>query len=275
MSDLQKVSVVSLERPGFRAGIRALFDGYRYLFRTPDVWLPALVPIVLSGILVVTFGTTFVKGALWLVSTYIAPNDPNMLWAIVLVFFRIVAVILGLTVSFFLAFALAKPLSGPILERIVRRVSTDLGAPEWPTPTLVQDVFRSLQSTVVALVFTLPFLLPLVAIGILFPPAAVVTTPLQFIVTALGAAWDFCDYPLSIRGTRVADRIEFVRRNKGAIAGFGLGLGLLLLLPCSLIIVLPAGVIGAAHLTVALEKWEALDKQRRLEPNVPSKVLRG
>jgi CysZ protein len=263
MSNLQKVSVVSIERPGFRAGIAALFDGYRYLFRTPDIWLPALVPIVVSGILVAIFGVACVNGALWLVSKYLGHKDPNMLWTIVLVFFKFVAVLLGLTVALFLAFGLAKPLSGPILERIARRVSTDLGAaPDWPTPTLVQDVLRSLQSTVLALVFTLPLLVPLVAIGIIFPPAAVITTPLQFMVTALGAAWDFCDYPLSIRGTRVADRIEFVRRNKGAIAGFGLGLGLLLLLPCSLIIVLPAGVIGAAHLTVAIEKWEAMEKPR-------------
>lgn len=263
MSNLQKASVVSIERPGFREGVGALFNGYRYLFRTPDVWLPSMVPIVISVILSSIFGIMGVKGALWLVSTYLKGNDPSILWAIVLVLFKILAVLLGLIGALFLAFALAKPLSGPILERIVRRVSTDLGAPEWPAPTLFQDVVRSLQSTVVALIFTLPLLIPLVAIGIIFPPAAVITTPLQFVVTAIGAAWDFCDYPLSIRGTGVAERIEFVRRNKSAVVGFGLGLGLLLLLPCSLIIVLPAGVIGAAHLTVALEKWEALDKQRR------------
>ncbi len=262
MSNLQNVSVVSVERPGFRAGMGALFDGYRYLFRTPDVWPLALVPVVIAGILASIFGIIGVKGALLLVTKYLTRDDPNMLWTITLVIFRIVAVLLGLIVALFLAFALGKPLSGPILERIVRRVSTDLGAPEWPTPTLVQDVYRSLQSSVLALVFTLPLLVPLMAIGILVPPAAVITTPLQFIVTAMGAAWDFCDYPLSIRGTGVAERIEFVRRNKRAVVGFGLGLGLLLLLPCSLIIVLPAGVIGAAHLTVVLEKWEAMAKQR-------------
>jgi CysZ protein len=187
--------------------------------------------------------------------------ESSVLGAIAMVVFQILAVLLGLVVALFLAFALGKPLSGPILERMVRRVSSDLGAPEWPTPTLAQDVFRSLQSSLLALIFTLPLLVPLVVIGFVVPAAAVVTVPLQFVVTAMGAAWDFCDYPLSIRGTRVGDRIEFVRRNKRAVIGFGLGLGLLLLLPCTLIFVLPAGVIGAAHLTVALEKWEALNKQ--------------
>jgi CysZ protein len=262
MNNPQNASLVLLERPGFRAGFRALFDGYRYLFRTPDIWLLAMVPIVIALVLASIFGVLAVKGALLLVAKYMTPNEPSMYWTIALAISKIVAVLLGLAAALFLAFALGKPLSGPVLERIVRRVSTDLGAPVWPTPTLAQDVFRSLQSTVVALVFTLPILVPLVAIGIIFPPAAVVTTPLQFIVTAMGAAWDFCDYPLSIRGTRVVERIEFVRRNMRAVAGFGLGLGLLLILPCTLILVLPAGVIGAAHLTVTLEKWEAMAKQR-------------
>lgn len=262
MNDVQKAAVVLPERPGFGAGLRSLFDGYRYLLSTPDIWPLAIVPIAVALILASIFGFLAVKGALWLVAQYLTHPDAGTLWTILVVILRIVAVLVALIVALFLAFALGKPISGPVLERIVRRVSTDLGAPSWPAPTLAQDVYRSLQSTLVALVFTLPFLIPLVAIGVIFPAAAVVTTPLQFIVTALGAAWDFCDYPLSIRGTAVFERIEFVRRNKWAVAGFGFGLGLLLLLPCTLLIVLPAGVIGAAHLTVLLETWEASEKKR-------------
>lgn len=254
---LVAVTGQSTERPGFRAGIKALFDGYRYLFRHPDVWPLAIVPIFVALILAGIFGVLAVNGALWLVAKYMTRENPSAYWAIAVVIANVVAVLMALFVALFGAFALGKPLSGPVLERLVRRVSTDLGAPEWPTPTFLQDIFRSLQSTFVALVFTLPIVIPLVIIGLVFPVAAVVTTPLQFIVAGIGAAWDFCDYPLSIRGTGVSERIEFVRRNIRAVLGFGLGLGLLLLLPCSLILVLPAGVIGAAHLTVLLEKWEA------------------
>lgn len=260
MNELRSAAVVTTERPGFRAGLRALFDGYRYLWKTPDIWPLAIVPIVVALVLSGIFGIVGVKGALWLVAEYMTRDEAGISWTITLVVVKVLAVLLGLGVALFLAFALGKPLSGPVLEKIVRRVSTDLGAPAWPAPTLGQDVYRSLQSTLVALVFTLPILVPLVVIGLLVPPAAVVTTPLQYAVTAMGAAWDFCDYPLSIRGTRVAERIEFVRRNSSAVAGFAFGLGLLLFLPCTLLIVLPAGVIGAAHLTVVLEKWEASAK---------------
>lgn len=247
MSNLQAAAVVSSERPGFGAGIRALFDGYRYLFRTPDIWPLAIVPIIVALILSAFFGIIVVDGALLLVKKYLAHDDAGFLWKMTVVIIKIVTTLLGLVVALFLAFALGKPLSGSVLEKIVRRVSTDLGAPEWPTPTLAQDIYRSLQSTLVALVFTLPILVPLVVLGMVFPAIAVITTPLQFLVTAIGAAWDFCDYPLSIRGEPVARRIEFVRRNMRAVIGFGLGLGLLLLLPCTLLIVLPAGVIGAAR----------------------------
>ncbi len=89
-------------------------------------------------------------------------------------------------------------------------------------------------------------------------PASVVVVPLQLAVTALGGAWDLCDCPLSIRGVPVAERIDFVRRNLAAVMGFGFGLALLSFLPCALLIVLPAGVLGAARLVVARwSRWEA------------------
>lgn len=253
--------VVASERPGFRAGLRSFFEGYRYLFRTPDIWPLAIVPVVIALILSSIFGVLSVKGALWLVTKYLTRDNPSTYWLIALVLLKIIAALVGVFVALFLAFALGKPLSGPIFERIVRRVSNDLGAPEWPAPTVLEDIYRSLQSTLLALLLTVPILIPLVVIGIIFPVAAVITTPLEFAVTAFGAAWDFCDYPLSIRGTRVLERFEFFRRNKSAVAGFALGLGLLLLLPCTLVLVLPAGVIGAAHLVVMLEKWESNAKQ--------------
>jgi CysZ protein len=41
-----------------------------------------------------------------------------------------------------------------------------------------------------------------------------------------------------------------------AHAGFGFGLGLLSLVPCALLLVLPAGVAGAARLTRRIELFE-------------------
>jgi CysZ protein len=93
-------------------------------------------------------------------------------------------------------------------------------------------------------------------VSFFFPPAAVVTFPLKLLVLALLVAWDLCDYPLSIRGLPVAERIAFVTRNLTAMVGFGFGLGLLSLIPCALVLVLPAGVAGAARLTRRIEVFE-------------------
>ncbi len=69
------------------------------------------------------------------------------------------------------------------------------------------------------------------------------------------------DEPLSIRGVPVRDRVAFMGRNAGAMVGFGVGLALLSLLPCLLLLAIPAGVAGATRLIATLERAEG----RRLE----------
>lgn len=245
------------ERPGLRAGLWAVFDGYKYLFRTPDLWLLAFVPALVALLCALFFGVIAVKASPLLVAWLIKTPGTSALWSVLLVVVHILVTLLLLAFSLALALALGKPLSGPALERIVRRVEADLGAPAWPEPSLLQDVWRSLQSTLVAFVATAPLLVLLSLLSFFFAPAVVITFPLQIAVTALGGAWDFCDYPLSIRGVRVSERLHFVRRNWLSVLGFGLGLALLSLLPCSLVLVVPAGVIGAARLVVHLERFEA------------------
>ncbi|HLM76574.1 MAG TPA: hypothetical protein VK459_27920, partial [Polyangiaceae bacterium] len=68
--------------------------------------------------------------------------------------------------------------------------------------------------------------------------------------------WDLCDYPLSIRGVGVGERVAFFGRNIKAVLGFGVGLALVSLVPCLIVLVLPAGVAGAARLVVGIERWE-------------------
>ncbi len=150
-------------------------------------------------------------------------------------------------------FGIAQPLSGPALNRIVRRAEADLGAAgsmgAWPPSSFAEDVGRALQSIALSYAIRLPILAVLYAITFFFPPAAVVTFPIKLVVLGLVVAWDLCDYPLSIHRVPVAARVAFVSRNLRAMVGFGFGLGLLSLLPCALVLVLPAGVAGrrAAH----------------------------
>ncbi|MDI1443312.1 EI24 domain-containing protein [Polyangium sp. 6x1] len=250
-------ALVPLERPGFGAGLKAVLGGYGYLFRTPDIWPLALVPTGIALVLTIVLGTVGVKLAPSLVALLVKEPGTGALWAVLGVALKVLSVVVTLVAALAVSFALAKPLSGPALERMVRRAEADLGAPTWSEVGFFADMWRALQSSLVALAFTAPILVVLGLLGFFFPPVSVVVFPLQFAVTALAGAWDLCDCPLSIRGVPVGARIDFVRRNIGAVMGFGLGLALLSFLPCALLIVLPAGVLGAARLVVMLERYEA------------------
>ncbi|WP_437333275.1 EI24 domain-containing protein [Sorangium sp. So ce394] len=254
---------VPLERPGFGAGLKAMLGGYGYLFRTPDLWPLALVPTGIALVLTVVLAIVGVKLAPSLVELIVKEPGTGGLWTVLMAVLRILSVAVVLVAAVAISFGLAKPLSGPALERMVRRAEADLGAPAWPEVGFFADMWRALQSSLVALAFTLPILIVLGVVGFLFAPATVVVVPLQLAVAALAGAWDLCDCPLSIRGVPVAARIEFVRRNLAAVMGFGFGLALLSFLPCSLLIVLPAGILGAARLVVTLERWEATKQAPR------------
>ncbi|MDC0749424.1 EI24 domain-containing protein [Polyangium mundeleinium] len=256
-------ALVPFERPGFGAGLKAVLGGYGYLFRTPDLWPLALIPTGIALVLSIVLGISGVKLAPALVALIVKEPGTGALWTVLGVVLQVFSIVVMLVAALAVSFALAKPLSGPALERMVRRAEADMGAPTWPEVGLLDDMWRALQSSLVALAVTAPILILLGVLSFFFAPLSVVAFPLQLAVAALAGAWDLCDCPLSIRGVPVGARIEFVRRNIGAVMGFGLGLALLSFLPCTLLIVLPAGVLGAARLVVMLERYEAAGQQPR------------
>ena len=244
------------EKPGFRAGIAAFFGGLGFIVRTPGVWPLAMVPVavalVLSGALV-TAAIAFVPG--WIAALIGASSGAGR---VAVGITEVLGTVLASLAGVVAGFALAQPLSGPALERIVRRHEAELGAPAWPPTSAVSDVLRSLQSVAVSFLFAAPLFALLFVLDLTIPGAAVVCVPLKVVLTAILIAWDLLDYPLSIRGVAVGKRVAFVGRNVGAMLGFSLGLALLSFLPCLLLLLLPAGGAGAARLTFELERYERL-----------------
>lgn len=248
-------------RPGFVAGSRALLGGFGFVLGTPSVWPLALVPVVIGAGLtaVIGFGAVhFVPG--WIAGAIGATTTAGRVAAMLL---EIAATALGLAAALVFGFGLAQPLSGPALAGLVRRQRVALGAPSPPEIAFWTDVGRSLQSVLLGLAVGAPILALLFLLSWLFPPAVIVTVPLKLLVMAALLAWDLCDYPLSIAGFPIARRLAFFRRNLGAVIGFGFTLAVLALVPCALLLVLPAGVAGAARLTLAIERLEPSDDRRR------------
>lgn len=251
---------IDTEAPGFGAGVGSLFSGLRFVTSTPAAWPLAMVPVFFFVVITIAIG---VAGEA-LLPAWITPMLGK--WATAAhgagaVAVKIVVAALSVAAGAVLGFLLAQPLSGPALERIVRQVEASLGAPAWPETGLLADVWRSLEGLLLTTALTLPVLGALFVIDLIFPPAAIVTTPLKFLIAALMLAWDLCDYPLSMRGMPIRERFAFLRRHAAAVLGFGLGLGLLSLIPCALLVALPVGVAGATRLVVRLERWET---RRRL-----------
>lgn len=243
------------ERPGFGAGVGALFSGFGFVITNPAVWPFALVPVVVlvvvaSGVSV--GGYELISRPLVAAVHHWSSLPQGAVTGVAKVLAGAVAILVGLLVGA----ALAQPLSGPALERIVRRVETKLGMPTWPETSLAVEIGRSIEGLLVTATLALPIFAFLFLIDLLFPPAVIVTTPIKVAVTALTCAWDLCDYPLSIHGVGIRARVALLRRHIGAVFGFGLGIALLSLLPCALLLALPAGVAGATRLIARIEAWE-------------------
>jgi CysZ protein len=258
-------ALVLPKRPGFLHGVRALLGGFGFVLGRPGVWPLAAVPVGVALALTILLSWAGIRLATSLLGRVsLGASTAAGVVAFVLELLATLAVVL---VAALVGFGLAQPLSGAAHERIVRRVEASMGAPAWPEPPALEGIVRSLQSVLVAAAIGLPVFGVLLVVGLVVPGAAVVTFPLKLLATALLAAWDLCDYPLSIRGLPIGERVARVRRHAGAMLGFGFGIALVGLVPFALVLVLPAGVAGAARLMVDLERWdEASGGARALSP---------
>lgn len=239
-----------IERPGFLTGTRELFAGLGFVARTPAIWPLALVPVAVAGVTTTAVGATLASIVLPRVAALLGPH------AVLAVLAEILAAVLVVIVAALIGAAVAQPLSGPALNRIVRRVEADVGAPAWPDTGFVEDMGRALGSMLVGYMFGIPLLVVLSIVSLLVPPAVFVTFPLKILVLALLFAWDFCDYPLSIHGMPLGARLNLVVRHARVMIGFGFGIALISLIPCALFFILPVGVAGAARLTRRIERFE-------------------
>jgi CysZ protein len=263
-------SAVLVEQPGFLTGTKSLFQGMAWLAKNPSAWPLAMVPMVIAMVITLAlsyasfrFVPGWIGGAIGAGGGTLAKVGAGVL--------KVLATALAVMLSSLVAFALAQPLSGAALEALVRRQEADMGLPPRPETNFIADVLRSLQSLAIGYGFGLPMIAMLFGLSILLPFASVILFPLKIFVAACAIAWDICDYPMTIRGLRVSDRVALLMRNKKAVFGFALGLALAALVPCVLFLFLPGGVCGAARLIATIETWEESQGRARLQsPNAPA-----
>lgn len=237
-----------------------MFSGARFLLDTPRVWPHACVPALVLVVLAAGLGW----GAIALTRSTLEgwlghpESDLGRAGASLLAFAgSVLAALLGL----FLALVLTPPLSSPALERIVERWERQAGVPARAPLGIWREIGCGVRAQAVAAVFALPILALLWVLELVFSPAVFVTVPLRFVVTAFGIAWNLFDYPLTLRGVRMRDRMRLVARYKAAALGFGTGFALLFWIPCCGVLMLPVGVAGATRLV-----WRILESDETLLP---------
>jgi len=243
----------AVPRPTFADGVVSLFGGVRFVVMTPSVWPLALVPMIAATVVTVILAVLAISHVPAAITTWLGPAASTFgtLGHGIVAFF---ATVLALVIALVLGFSLAQPLSGPALEAIVRRQEAVLGLAPRPPAGFVREVLHALQSLVIGLTLGLPPLALLLFLSLIFPAAAIVLVPLKILLASFIAAWDLCDYPMSLRGMPMRRRLALLFHHRGAVLGFGVGMALAGLVPPLAFVLLPAGVAGATRLMHRVER---------------------
>lgn len=245
----------STARPslGLSAGAATVFRSIGFLMRRPDLWPAALVP----GVVLLALSAAAVAASIrWVrpmvhhawgetASVWARAGAEASAWAAV-----VAAAVLGTAV----ALLLTPPLSAPALETIVGARERELGAPERRALGFWAEILCGLKAQLLALGFAVPAVLLLWLVDLVWPPALVVTVPVRIVVSALAIAWNLLDYPLTLRGWSMRERLALLRRHSAACLGFGLAFAALFSIPCFSVLMLPIGVAAAAEMTARMTR---------------------
>lgn len=240
----------------FAYGAFAIVRGFGFLWRTPASWpfaaIPVLLCILLSGLAIagsIHYVPRLLDG-LW-------PELANTLGAFGAGAVRVAGVALAAVLGVLAAVFLTPPLSAPALERLVLLRERELGVASRPAVSLFREVWCALQAQLLALAVVGPVFALLWLVTWLFPPASVVTLPLDLLLLALLTAYSLLDYPLSLRGVSVRERLRLMRGGSALVLGFGSAIALLFAVPLLPLLLLPAAVAAAADVSVQLERRAA------------------
>jgi len=237
---------------GFWRGFVAPFGAARRLLGQPQAWPWLLVPALVF--LLLELG--FVALSWRFLKPWVSEQLTHVDWLPGVLAFGAswLAAALAVVLGWLLAMFLAPLLSAPALERIVGFTELELRAPARAPLGFVAEFWCGARALLSSLAITLPLVLVLSLLELLFPPFAVVSFPLKLLLGALGVAWGLFDYPLTLRGIGARQRFRFMSKHFSVVLGFGCTFSLLFWLPCFGVLMLPVGVAAATRLYWEIER---------------------
>jgi uncharacterized protein involved in cysteine biosynthesis len=218
-------------------GASYFFRGIGKLFRHPTLFALALIPIVLTIVLIVALAW----GGAYLLGNWLAQNVGMGLTD------RLLLQTLVVLATLFLAYLIYLPLTriflAPISERLSLRTTKLTGQQTIAENELL--FFRAIGEGLKLVALQLIVVAIILPLTILLPPLGV---PLGIVAAICFCGVDFLDVPLSLRGYNFRDKWRWWKQNFPLVLGFSLAGYVLLHIPLVNLLTLPVGVVGASLL---------------------------
>jgi CysZ protein len=234
------------------AGFAAPWRGLVFLGARPRTWALALVPALIASVLFVFFGWLLVRGSTGWIAALIPKGDAAQTtgrdWGSFVVRWLLdgVVIILSLAVALYTSLTLASPLSAKPLEALVRVRDEERGAATYPTTAWTTSSARALGAGLVGLAVSIVVTIIVTVLNLVVPAFAVATAPIGALLSGYVVAWNLLDYPLGLRAMTLRDRARWMGAHMTLMTGFAVSSFLFLFVPGLGLLLLPAGVVGAA-----------------------------
>lgn len=226
---------------GFISGVASVPRGIGRVLSDAPLRKLALIPLLITAVLYVAAIVALVWwGADLLDWAWPKPSEGwlKWLWYVVLP----LGVLLIVVVFALLFSTVAEAVGGPFYDKMAIRVLEGEGIPAKDPGLLggtIPDILRSLLFVAAAVGFGVLSFIPVVGI-----PCAVVGTAIAWVGLAAAAV----NPALLVTGYGIGGRLRFFLRSLGALAGMGLAIGVVLMVPLAGLIAIPGSVVGASAL---------------------------
>lgn len=238
----------------------------RLLLRERRLWLPTLVPVLLSlaafatavGLVVGYAGELHGLATDWMPEltasawyAWIWVGPVRLLLAVLGALLFLAMAALALVVAYLLASLLASPFHDWLSQRVERLVTGDLDdASEPGLAGALRDGLRSLREELRRIAFFAAVVVPLAALGFLVPVANVLTGPTILAFTVFFLPLDYTSYSLDRRRLTFAQKRRWLLDRAPAVAGFGAAAFLVCVIPGVNLLAMPLLVIAGTLLVL-------------------------
>jgi CysZ protein len=221
----------------FLQGINFFFSGLGMLARYPSLFGLALIPIVLT--VIVLLGLAL--GAAWLLGQGL--QESAMIAADGRLLLQAIAFLLVLFVAYLIYLPLTRIFFAPFSEKLSHKTSELSGMTSLTEREL--GFFTSIWEGVKLVVVQIVIVVLVLLLTLVLPPVGV---PLGIFITICFCGVDFLDVPLSLRGMSLRQKVDLLWRSRALVLGFAVAGYVLLHVPVLNLLALPVGVIGATRL---------------------------